>query len=288
MKTSLEGLAFFIAEEAIVLSTYRDSGGVPTIGCGHTAMAGPPRPVPGLRIDYQAALDLLVADISRYEDDVTRAVKIPLTQHQFDALVSFHYNTGAIGTGTVDDLLNAERFVKAMDKLEEYRRDDGKIVPGLEARRGRERALFERGIYGSSPAKLYQRYPGVAALVPRATLLADLRRATTLPQDGDAAPLPSTPRRAEPGPSTEKPRMNSNLFHNIANVLIAVLAMLTAGLLATGCTQAVTGVLECSASWIDPVYTGMAIAALSGLKMIVNVARDGFGGLVKPQPPVEK
>lgn len=234
MKTSLEGLAFLIAEEAIVLSAYRDSGGVLTIGCGHTAMAGPPRPEPGLRIDYQAALALLLSDIARYEAEVARAIKVPLSQHQFDALVSFHINTGAIGRGTVDDLLNGQFFVKAMDKLEEYRRDDGKIVPGLEARRGRERALFERGIYGSSPAKLYQRYPGVAALVPRATLLADLRRATTLPQDGDAAPLPSTPRRAEPGPSTEKPRMNSNLFHNIANVLIAVLAMLTAGLLATG------------------------------------------------------
>ena len=82
--------------------------------------------------------------------------------------------------------------------------------------------------------------------------------------------------------------MNSNLFHNIANVLIAVLAMLTAGLLATGCTQAVTGVLECSNSWIDPVYSTVAIAALGGLKMIVNVVRDGFGGLIKPQPPVEK
>ena len=82
--------------------------------------------------------------------------------------------------------------------------------------------------------------------------------------------------------------MNSNFFHNIANILIGVLAMVTAGLLATGCTQAITGVLECSQSWIDPVYTTVAIAAITGLKVIVNVVRDGFGGLIKPQPPVEK
>lgn len=82
--------------------------------------------------------------------------------------------------------------------------------------------------------------------------------------------------------------MNSNLFHNVLNVAIAVLGALTAFLLATGCTQTAAGVLECSKSWIDPTYTTVAISILSVVKVLVNVFRDGLTGLTKPQPPVSK
>lgn len=82
--------------------------------------------------------------------------------------------------------------------------------------------------------------------------------------------------------------MNSNLFHNIANILMIVLAAVSAGLIATGCTALPTGVLECSQSFIDVKYTTIAIMALGVLKMVVNVLRDGLTGLTKPQPPVVK
>lgn len=82
--------------------------------------------------------------------------------------------------------------------------------------------------------------------------------------------------------------MNSNLFHNIANILMILLAAVTAGLIATGCTTLPTGALECSKSFIDVKYTTIAIMLLGVLKMVVNVARDGLGGLSKPQPPVQK
>jgi hypothetical protein len=81
--------------------------------------------------------------------------------------------------------------------------------------------------------------------------------------------------------------MNSNLFHNILNVLIAVTAALTAFLLATGCTTLPTGTLECSESWINPTWSTIAITVMGVAKSLVNIARDGFGGLVKRQPPVE-
>jgi hypothetical protein len=80
---------------------------------------------------------------------------------------------------------------------------------------------------------------------------------------------------------------NSNAVHNILNVLIAVTAGLTAFLLATGCTTLPTSGLECSASWIDPTYTTIAVTGMGILKSLINVARDGFGGLFKEQPPVE-
>jgi hypothetical protein len=83
--------------------------------------------------------------------------------------------------------------------------------------------------------------------------------------------------------------VNTNLFHNIANVLIVVSAMATAALLATGCVQPlIDGPMDCSASFIDPTYTAIATGALGVIKMAVNIFRDGFSGLTKPQPPVVK
>lgn len=83
--------------------------------------------------------------------------------------------------------------------------------------------------------------------------------------------------------------MNSNLFHNIANVLNIVLAAALAALMATGCTvDSVSGALECSQSWIPVEYIGFALIGINVLKLAVNVVRDGIGGLFKPQPPVEK
>lgn len=81
--------------------------------------------------------------------------------------------------------------------------------------------------------------------------------------------------------------MNSNLFHNILNVAIALIAAFTAFLIATGCTTLPTGTLECSASWIDPKWTTIAITGLAFLKTAINIVRDGFAGLFKKQPPVQ-
>lgn len=82
--------------------------------------------------------------------------------------------------------------------------------------------------------------------------------------------------------------MNSNLFHNIANIVNVVLAALLAGLVATGCVASASGVLDCTASWIDPTIIGYALLAVNVLKIAVNVIRDGIGGLFKKQPPVVK
>lgn len=81
--------------------------------------------------------------------------------------------------------------------------------------------------------------------------------------------------------------MNSNLFHNILNIVIALLGAATTFLVATGCTSLTSGALECSGSWLDPAYTGVAVAVLALVKTGVNVVRDGVAGLTKPQPPVK-
>jgi hypothetical protein len=81
--------------------------------------------------------------------------------------------------------------------------------------------------------------------------------------------------------------MNSNAFHNAANIASLLLAAATAALLASGCSQNAAGVFDCSQSWINPTYTTAAIAGLQGIKLVVNLFRDGLGGLIKPQPPVQ-
>ena len=81
--------------------------------------------------------------------------------------------------------------------------------------------------------------------------------------------------------------MNTNLFHNIANVASLALAGMTAMLLASGCSQNAVSMFDCSHSWINPTYTTAAVAGLQGIKIVVNILRDGFDGLVKQQPPVQ-
>ncbi|OJY66466.1 hypothetical protein [Rhizobium sp. 60-20] len=82
--------------------------------------------------------------------------------------------------------------------------------------------------------------------------------------------------------------MNSNLVHNLINVVIILVAAITAGLSAWGCTTLATGALDCSASTIPPQYSGALIALLGVLKMAINISRDGLSGLTKTQPPVDK
>jgi hypothetical protein len=55
------------------------------------------------------AFRLYRADIVAYEAEVLRAVKVPLKPHEFDALVSFHYNTGGIAKASQTRHLNAGR-----------------------------------------------------------------------------------------------------------------------------------------------------------------------------------
>ena len=76
--------------EGLRLTAYKDSGGVLTIGYGHTG----PDVKAGMTITEAQAEMLLMRDLSRFEQSVERSVKVPLTDNQFGALVSFAYNVG--------------------------------------------------------------------------------------------------------------------------------------------------------------------------------------------------
>ncbi len=149
MKTSDAGLFALALHEGIVPAPYLDSVNVWTWGIGHTAAAGNPDPAKmprGMPADLdaaiKAAIDLFRRDLAKYEAAVSRAVKVPLTQHQFDALVSFHFNTGAIGRAALTRRLNAGDYAGATSGFMAW------VKPAsLKARREAERDLFLHGTY---------------------------------------------------------------------------------------------------------------------------------------------
>jgi len=139
------------SHEGIVLSRYFDSVGVATIGIGHTKAAGNPDPATFAgSLMIGEAFGLLRHDIMKYEADVNRAVKVPLAQHEFDALVSFHYNTGQIGKASFVKRLNAGDRAGAIKGIMDWRKPP-EIIP----RRAAERDLFKTGVYPAPFATVY-------------------------------------------------------------------------------------------------------------------------------------
>jgi len=109
MKTSPAGRKFIeMKEEGGVakLVAYNDGTGTWTIGFGHTSSAGLPRVYPGMTITLEQADAILGTDLSAVENDVNHHVNVQLTQNQFDALVSFDFNTGALDRSGLLQLIN--------------------------------------------------------------------------------------------------------------------------------------------------------------------------------------
>ena len=85
----------------------------------------------------------LTRDLERYARDVARAIgTAATTQSQFDALVSFHYNTGAIAKATLTRLHIAGRYREAAAEFAKWVNAGGKRLPGLIRRRSAEAALY--------------------------------------------------------------------------------------------------------------------------------------------------
>lgn len=163
MQVSPAGLAFLASEEGIVPAPYKDSAGIWTWGIGHTAAAGDPDPAAiqtGMPADMAAELRRVVEvfqrDVRRYAAAVSAAVRVPLAQHEFDALVSWHFNTGAVATASLVRDLNAGRRQEAADGFRLWRMSGGRVNPGLVHRRERERQLFLTGDYQSRSIIIYR------------------------------------------------------------------------------------------------------------------------------------
>lgn len=119
--------------------------GTLTIGYGHTDAAAHPLKIKkGLRITERQAREILDVDLDECEDDVRRLVSKPLTQGQFDALVSFTFNCGAGNLKNIAARINRGNYAEARAALALYVKSDGEFMRGLERRRQGEQALWDQ------------------------------------------------------------------------------------------------------------------------------------------------
>lgn len=147
MHINEEGLALIGRWEGLRLEAYRDLGQVWTIGFGHTATARE-----GMVITEAEAERLLRQDLAIFEAAVNNAVKVPLTDNQFAALVSWTYNVGeaAMRRSTLIKRLNNGEFNAVPGELAKWNRVNGKAIPGLANRRAAEGGLWARGAHVAS------------------------------------------------------------------------------------------------------------------------------------------
>ncbi|MCP1107019.1 lysozyme [Serratia nevei] len=148
---SARGLSLIKSYEDLRLSSYRDSGGIWTIGYGHSGEVRA-----GQTISELTALTLLQADVMECEALLHRIIEVPLNQGQFDALVSFLFNVGPGKAGvksglrylksgspsTLLRLLNAGRYQEAAEQFPLWAYAGGQRLPGLLRRRREEQRLF--------------------------------------------------------------------------------------------------------------------------------------------------
>jgi lysozyme len=153
MKTSQKGLALIKEFEGFRSAAYRCPAGVLTIGYGHTSAAGDPQVTPNLVITKAVAEQILARDLLKYERAVESAVKVPLNQGQFDALVSLCYNIGpgAFAKSTLVRRLNAGRYQDVPAQLMRWSRANGQEMAGLVRRRRAEAALWRSLAEPESP-----------------------------------------------------------------------------------------------------------------------------------------
>ncbi len=208
------GLLALARHEGIVPGPYLDATGTWTFGIGHTVAAGDPDPAAmsrGMPTDLNAAISeafqLFRSDLEHYEAEVLRAVTVSLEPHEFDALVSFHYNTGGIARAVLTRHLNMGNRARAANAFLYWRRP-ASVIPRREA----ERDLFRDGRYPTGSIPVW----GVDAH-GRVDFSRPLRRLTEAQALSLLRPSPAPP------PSTSKSDAPSGLLTRLAAFLTRVL-----------------------------------------------------------------
>lgn len=160
MMTSLDGIEILHYFERLRLKAYPDpysprgqsivagredaslDGSPWTIGWGDTG----PDVVEGMIITPAEADARFAKRLSgEFEPGVSRAVRVPLTQRQFDALVCLAYNIGLprFRTSTLLSMLNRGLVQSASNQFLAWNRSGGKVSLGLRRRRAAEKAVFD-------------------------------------------------------------------------------------------------------------------------------------------------
>lgn len=140
MNISQKGIDLIKNFEGCRLTAYRCPANILTIGYGHTGSDV----VIGQKITQEQAEKLLKSDLLVHCNNVSRLVKVPLTQNQFDALVSFEFNVGYgnFASSTMLKLLNQKKYREAAAQFDRWVYANRKVLAGLVKRRAAEKNLF--------------------------------------------------------------------------------------------------------------------------------------------------
>ncbi len=147
MRTSARGQALIKGFEQCRLKAYKPTpDDVWTIGWGHTDGVHE-----GMEWTQEQADMAFAVDLEKYEHWVDDLVMVPLTQNQFDALVSFCFNVGpdidadniaeGLGDSTLLRKLNAGDYAGAQSEFRKWDKQKGKRLSGL-TRRPEYQCLF--------------------------------------------------------------------------------------------------------------------------------------------------
>ena len=144
MHVSPSGVDLICNFEGLELKAYDDGVGVWTIGYGTTKYPNGIRVKKGDTCTLDQAKAYMQNDLKAFEQTVNSAIKVPLNQNQFDALVSLAYNIGATAfkKSTLVKRLNEGNYNAAANQFNVWVNAGGKRMQGLVNRRAAERTLF--------------------------------------------------------------------------------------------------------------------------------------------------
>lgn len=141
---SNNGMKLLEQFEGLRLESYLDSAGIYTIGYGTIKYPDGSKVKKGDKITKAQAKEYKLHDLKEFESTVNTSVTVPLSQNQYDALVSLSYNIGsnAFKNSTLLRKLNASDYKGAAEQLLVWNKVNSKRVQGLVNRREAERNLF--------------------------------------------------------------------------------------------------------------------------------------------------
>ncbi|MBN3821677.1 lysozyme, partial [Paraburkholderia sp. Se-20369] len=115
-RTGTQGIELIKQFEGLRLARYLDAVGKPTIGYGHLILPHERFTRPLTQAEADA---LLRSDLRSAERSLCKLVRVPITQQQFDALMSFVFNLGAgrLRSSTLLRYLNAGASARAADQF---------------------------------------------------------------------------------------------------------------------------------------------------------------------------
>jgi len=138
------GLSLIKRFEGFEPKIYLDAAGLPTIGYGHLLLQGEAEMFKN-GISEAAGEALLIKDVLLAEQAVCRLIKAPLTDGQFDALVSFTFNlgSGALQRSTLRHKVNREEHEEVPEQFMRWVWAGGRKLKGLIRRREAEATLYQ-------------------------------------------------------------------------------------------------------------------------------------------------